>query len=269
MAESQTRSGSRSGGSACRCRSHRRDRRPQRGDRSSAARGRPAERRPPGPHLPTALAAVFTEHVYQRALAASISRLFTMARSSRASAAPVPCACACSRRSRGRGSSGSASWHCRGTASRPSAPWPVRRRRRPCVVELVGGRHEVCVVMRSGLQVLHVALLALAPPLLLRRVRGEAVRALTHDPLDPLAELLLDLVEPGLAAVIFGDVVQERGGGLAVGAAVLEHQRGDAEHVGEVRDVASLAFLVAMVVSRGPMRRSAGCRCALRSWRNV
>ncbi len=39
---------------------------------------------------PTALAAVDPEHAHQRALAASISRSFTTARSSRASFAPGP-----------------------------------------------------------------------------------------------------------------------------------------------------------------------------------
>jgi hypothetical protein len=102
--------------------------------------------------------------------------------------------------------------------------------------------------------VLDVALLALAPSVLLRRISREAVGAVAHDAGDFPSELLLDLVEPCFTAVILGHIVEQRRGDLLVTAAVLEHERSDAEHVGEIGDVASLPSL-ASVIAGGVLER--------------
>ena len=102
--------------------------------------------------------------------------------------------------------------------------------------------------MRDLAQMLDVALLALAPLVLLRRIGRKAVGAIADDAGDLPSELLLDLGEPCFATVVLGDIVEQRRSSLLVTAAVLEHERSDAEHVGEIGDVASLARLASVMV---------------------
>ena len=55
-----------------------------------------------------------------------------------------------------------------------------------------------------------------------------------------------DLREHPLAAPVLGRVVEQRGDRLVLAAAVLDHQRADAEEVADIGDAAALAHLGAM-----------------------
>ena len=79
----------------------------------------------------------------------------------------------------------------------------------------------------------------------------------SHDPRDLAAEPLADLL--GLHVRVLDRVVQQRGDRLRFGAAVVEHQRGDVEQVGEVGDVAALAGLRAVQLD-GPLDRTSEAR---------
>src|SRR5205807_2550885 len=70
-----------------------------------------------------------------------------------------------------------------------------------------------------------------------------------HDVGDMVAEPRPDLVQHRLASLILGGIVQERGDRLVLVAAVLDHERADAEQVTDIRDAAALADLRA--VGRG------------------
>ena len=58
----------------------------------------------------------------------------------------------------------------------------------------------------------------------------------------------------GAAAAVLDGVVQQRADRLGLAAAHLEHERGDAEQVGDVRDARALAQLPAMVLGREQQR---------------
>ena len=86
-----------------------------------------------------------------------------------------------------------------------------------------------------------------------RELAVERLGAALDDPRDLAAEPLADLLR--LHVRVLDRVVQQRGDGLGLGAAVVEHQRGDVEQVGDVGDVAALAGLRAVQLG-GPLDRT-------------
>jgi hypothetical protein len=69
------------------------------------------------------------------------------------------------------------------------------------------------------------------------------VRAAVHDVGHTVAEYSSNLTETRQAALIFGSVVKERGNGHLFIAAVLDHQRGDAQKMTDVGPFGALANL--------------------------
>ena len=65
-----------------------------------------------------------------------------------------------------------------------------------------------------------------------------------------VAELGADALEHRLAAAVLDGVVQQRADRLGLAAAHLEHERGDAQQVRDVRDLGALAQLAAVVLGR-------------------
>src|SRR5215203_782079 len=107
-------------------------------------------------------------------------------------------------------------------------------------MQLVRGGDEAYGT-RGVREVGQVAFLALAP----RWFRGlVSVRAAVHYLRDSVSEPGTDLLEPRLAALVFGGVVQEGGDHLVFRAAVLAHDGGHRQQVGDVGGACSFADLV-------------------------
>ena len=90
---------------------------------------------------------------------------------------------------------------------------------------------------------LDVGLLALEPRLLRRR---PGIGAVLDDAGDGVAEAAADVLEPRPPALVLRRVVQQRGDGLVLGAAVVEDDGGDREEVGQIGGAGSLAQLFGM-----------------------
>ena len=93
----------------------------------------------------------------------------------------------------------------------------------------------------------HVCLLALAPGRL-RILEGVGVTG--RDPDDLIAEPLADVLQPRLATLILGGVVQEGGDDLVFGTTVLADDGRDREQVRDVGDAGSFARLIPMNARR-------------------
>jgi hypothetical protein len=71
-----------------------------------------------------------------------------------------------------------------------------------------------------------------------------------HDPRDRVAEPRSDLLELCPPALILRRIVQQRGNGLVLAAAIVEHDGGHTHQVAEVRSARSLARLTVVDLSR-------------------
>jgi hypothetical protein len=72
------------------------------------------------------------------------------------------------------------------------------------------------------------------------------VAASPDDGRNAVTEALPNLIENRRATLVFHRVVQQRGNGFLLAAAVLDHQRCDGEQVGNIRNVARFAALIAV-----------------------
>src|SRR5206468_5248636 len=111
------------------------------------------------------------------------------------------------------------------------------------VVQLVGVADSEDRFALLGAQAFQVALLARAP------VLAGWVGQLGHDRAYVGAEAAVDVYEPGLAAMVLGGVVQQRGDHLGRAAAVLGDERGHRDQVGQIRSVGAPAALLVVNVA--------------------
>src|SRR5437588_2523720 len=114
------------------------------------------------------------------------------------------------------------------------------------------------------LEVLEIGLLALSPFGLWLL---ERVAAREHDVRDGLAKARLDLGEHRRSTLILGGVVEQRGDRFVLVSSILNHQGAHTEQVADVRDLAALADLSAVLLgseSQSLLESSAQgrlCRC--------